>query len=304
MNENLDGLKTRGSYILHQKTGIVREKTFIIIGVARSGTSMVASSLYTFGVFLGNRNNRAVYEDAELAEAIEQGAKREAIRLIEARNHTHDVWGIKRPAIFKFLPAYLKYLRNPHFIVTFRDPAAIAERNMRSMYLDYATCLKNAADDAQQLIRFLTKHRFPTLVISYEKAMMNPKDYLNDLAAFCDLDISDEQYQAAHTLIESGPASYLDHARLKYQGEIEQISESSVTGWVVALNNPEPVLVRVMAKDQILAKGVASGFRPEYQDKGKQKGYCGFHLKFKKKDLPDDIKIIVGPGTYELESSS
>ena len=41
------------------------EATLVIVGLTRSGTSMMSSLMHAFGVFMGDRIDNAVFEDVE-----------------------------------------------------------------------------------------------------------------------------------------------------------------------------------------------------------------------------------------------
>ena len=105
-------------------------RTLIVVGVARSGTSMVAGVLEKLGVFMGTRRDQIVFEDTELAAMLEAQPPIENARdWLRARDSVHQVWGWKRPDAFKYLSSYLPAFRNPCLIVTFRDLLAISMRN-------------------------------------------------------------------------------------------------------------------------------------------------------------------------------
>jgi hypothetical protein len=71
-----DGLINKG-VIINRPVGIDRPgglavrggRTFIVTGLHRSGTSLVASVLQQAGVFMGRQINDAVFEDEEMARS-------------------------------------------------------------------------------------------------------------------------------------------------------------------------------------------------------------------------------------------
>ena len=56
------------------------ERTFIVIGLARGGTTMVARLLDAFGVHMGDEADNPVVEDRRIAAAIEDGGATPGIR--------------------------------------------------------------------------------------------------------------------------------------------------------------------------------------------------------------------------------
>ncbi|MDH4317299.1 MAG: hypothetical protein OEV64_02825, partial [Desulfobulbaceae bacterium] len=61
----LDGLKNTGYFVLNdrQKAQGDTPATFVVFGVPRSGTSVIAGVLHHLGVFMGEEAHPPVYED-------------------------------------------------------------------------------------------------------------------------------------------------------------------------------------------------------------------------------------------------
>src|SRR3954464_9324468 len=98
------------------------EKTLIVSGVGRGGTSLVASVLFHAGVFLGQHLAEAVYEDQEFLLALNGHNRDLLLRLITHRSAAHRTWGFKVPGIHVGLEYRdLSLFRNPHLILVFRD---------------------------------------------------------------------------------------------------------------------------------------------------------------------------------------
>ncbi|KSW10770.1 hypothetical protein CF15_08305 [Pyrodictium occultum] len=131
-------------------------KTIIVLGMGRSGTSMVAGILHILGVNMGERllgahwsNPLGHFEDLDFVELNEEILRaaggswdnppaREAILavaprfydrirpLAEEERRRHEVWGWKDPRTSLTVELYLPHLENPYFIVCHRDWEAIA----------------------------------------------------------------------------------------------------------------------------------------------------------------------------------
>ncbi len=78
------------------------EKTFVICGVQRGGTSMVAGTMRALGVDMGPAGIN--HEDA----AINEMHLDDMSNYIETRNHDAPVWGFKLPHAALNLPIYLR----------------------------------------------------------------------------------------------------------------------------------------------------------------------------------------------------
>src|SRR5215469_16617315 len=122
---SLDSLANKG--IITNLDSEEPGRTFIVTGLERSGTSLVASLLQEIGVFMGAEINDAVYQDEEISRLQSKPDMRQLRRIILSRNAKHKVWGFKLPMLWKLLSAeQISIFDRPRLIVTFRDPVAIA----------------------------------------------------------------------------------------------------------------------------------------------------------------------------------
>lgn len=167
------------------------------------------------GVFMGHSIDRAVFEDVDIANALESGETAKLKTLIENRNRSYRLWGFKRPAAFKIMDSYVHLFRNPCFIITYRDPLAIAKRNEISMGVKFAGALLEASNQLSALTQFALKLRQPTMLISYEKALLDPMGFVNNLAEFCAVEADAGLIETAANTVENGPELYLRESRIK-----------------------------------------------------------------------------------------
>ena len=144
-----------------------RKRTIVVTGVARSGTSLVASVLRAAGLHMGDRVYDVVHEDAEMLEIVRSRDTKLLRALIQQRNTKHPVWGFKVPN----LHAYMRYdelnlFRKPHLIVIFRDPVAVAMRNALSEHTGQLHGLIAATGALQAMARFADHTACPLLLLS------------------------------------------------------------------------------------------------------------------------------------------
>ncbi len=212
--------------------------TYIIVGLPRSGTSMIAGSLERLGIFTGEKSNQVVFEDILLSNAIERGSAAEARDIIQRYNDDYDRWLWKRPAAWTMLRKVLPLFRNPRLIVPFRDVLAIALRNYVSVQSDVDRVLAQHTREYADLVAVLDTVRHPILMVSYEKALADPERYLDTLIEFCGLSPGPESYDAALNFIEPEPQLYRERARLKYVGEVAPLEGRSLRGWAGIAGRP------------------------------------------------------------------
>jgi len=126
----------------------------IVNGMHRSGTSMVTNILQTLGVYIGDELLLAHpsqpyghFEDVDFYELnmdilreaggswrnppterriLAQSEKFSERIIATIEKHRKKLWGWKDPRTCLTIPLYLPYLKDPRFILVYRDPIAIA----------------------------------------------------------------------------------------------------------------------------------------------------------------------------------
>lgn len=302
------GLKSDGAHFRNWEPAEHRgaPATIIVVGVPRSGTSMVATCLQELGVPLGSAD-RAVREDLSIAQALESGDRPTLAERIAERDAQHTVWGFKRPTAFRVLADYLDMFRNPRLVVTYRDPLAIAARNQLSMQVPLLKGLRQASRALVGLTRFVEEQSVPVMLVSYEKAMQSPDLFVNQLDEFCGSIASPEVRERAAASMENGPSVYLQSTRIDaagHQGRFDRLESGVVDGWAWRIGQDSPVAVVVKRGDTVLARVVADGFREDLKAAKKYDGNCAFRVDLGDPSLTkDDISVEIEGTTFVLAKS-
>ena len=209
------------------------ERTFIAIGLARGGTTMVARLLDAFGVHMGDEADNPVVEDRRIAAAIEDGGDAAVRAVVADYDANHAVWGFKRPNVFRSLdPQYLPF-RNPHFVVVVRDPLAIANRNRISMFKDPLVDMADSVELMADLVRFVESQRaHPMFLLSFDKSLMNVRSLVGDMAEFVGVELTQPLRRKALKSIEVDNNNYLELSRAdSFMGRITDATDGTVTGF-------------------------------------------------------------------------
>lgn len=176
------------------------QKTVIVLGVSRGGTSMAAGLLSLLGVAMGKTLSAGSHEDPAFHNH-DVAALR---KLITERNAEHDLWGWKYPHTLDYLGKIHGQLRNPHFVVIYRDAMSVAQAFQRADGTDLKVALKDAQRRYDKLTRFCLDCDDPLLTISYEKAINNPNALLRELSRFCGTSMSLDLKARCLQFIEPG----------------------------------------------------------------------------------------------------
>lgn len=184
----------------------------IVLGMHRSGTSLLTGSLEAAGLHLGEVNHAAPFNQkgnkenepirdfhddllARHEAAWNRPPKRQipwkrldeqrALRLVEPHMRSSHPWGFKDPRTLWMVEGWMRVLSAPRIIGVFRHPALVARSLVArigelSIGTDAALrlwCAYNA-----ELLRLHRKYRFPLLHFSSDGSFQ--RDFVTPLTAF------------------------------------------------------------------------------------------------------------------------
>jgi len=168
-------------------------RCILVLGVGRSGTSIIAGMLSKLGVSMGasfvpaNRNNPfGTFEDREwfnYTRDVLRGAEPEYGPLIEARNGS-ALWGVKDPALARVAQYVIPHLDDVRVVLATRPRdecvLSFARAYGRTMYESVGWW----TGANEQLQARLAEYTGPLLTIEYDKLLADPGDIAGQLAAF------------------------------------------------------------------------------------------------------------------------
>jgi hypothetical protein len=281
-------------------------KTFIVTGLYRSGTSLVASILRQVGIFMGSEINDIFHEDVALARVVE-GRDRDGLqRLISERNAVYGTWGFKLPMLCAFLDHDdMALFNDPHVIVPFRDPVATSVRTALSDYQAPMQALRKVAGDMAAMMAFVDRLGCPKLLLSYEKSLVFPGDFVDAITQFCGLPQSDMLHERLTRLVEPNRERYIAGSRRHYQGIIDGVIGGNLYGWCCLAGVADPVALDLFVDERPVLGFVADAFRQDLRDAGYGEGKHGFYLDIGKLGLRPHsvIRIRVTEREIELDNS-
>jgi hypothetical protein len=276
-------------------------RTFIVTGQQRSGTSLVASVLRRVGIFMGTAINDNVHEDEALAKLLLARDREQFRRAIHERDAAYGTWGFKLPMLCDVLaPADFALFTNPHIIVPFRDPVSVAVRQTLSDYRQPMPALRGAVDALAAMVAFVDQLDCPTLLLSYEKSLVFPADFIDAIVGFCDLPRGDAMRAELIALIEPNRKAYIDGVRRQYTGIIERRSGSHLLGWSHLTGSADPVALELSADGQPVLAFQADLFRPDLLEAGYGTGHHGFELDLRGLNLRPDSIIRIQVATHGI----
>ncbi|MBO9476741.1 sulfotransferase [Shimia sp. R11_0] len=160
-----------------------KQRTLMIYGVNRGGTTAVAGGIRRMGVFLGD-DMEGNLEDK--CFRFKHGL--DAIRATVAqRNADYDVWGWKHPHPHQYIDEILPELRNPRLILVTRDMTA---NTLGVSSWDQEALGKGVGlymGQTRKNVDLMWNAKCPVMLVSYEKLVLKPEAVLKELAHFCGL---------------------------------------------------------------------------------------------------------------------
>jgi hypothetical protein len=281
-------------------------RTFIISGIGRGGTTLVAEILREAGMHLGDHVADLVAEDLQILGILRSKDDPGLDRLIARRNEQHLDWGFKLPNIHAFLRyADLARFRNPHLILIFRDPQAIAVRGELAEYFDPSVALRDAAAALGALAEFVNHATCPCLLLSYEKALMFPESFVDALTDFCSLPVDVPLRQRLLDRVRPNADAYVNGARRRYVGAVDHLVGNILSGWCCELGELSPVDLDILVDNGKVRTLRADRFRADLLTAGYGNGNHGFAADVTGLNLQKDssLSVRVSGRTFELDNS-
>lgn len=182
------------------------QRTYVTFGLERGGTSPIAGIQRALGLYLGpipqGNNEDPNFHNKTLRRMRET---------IERRDEQHDVWGFKYPSAVSYLPTLIKSLRNPFFVVIFRDPVATAMSRARwdgeMLRRGPRMALHEASVNSNANLSFALAANRPTLLISTERVDGRQPAVIDEVAEFLGQPAPDEDLRG-RLLEYLAPGSY------------------------------------------------------------------------------------------------
>lgn len=161
---------------------------------------MVSGLLRILGINMGDNIDEKNHEDLDLQHRHPLHLR----DLVAEKNEKHNIWGWKDPMLIDVIhdAIHLVPLRNPQFIVVFRDVVATTEALMREEYWQWRYAFTHVADQTDKLVNFALE--YDTHNISYEKALSDPAKFVEGFCTYHSIEIDDETRQRAVKFISPG----------------------------------------------------------------------------------------------------
>ena len=194
----LPGIKSYKTIILHKPNRFfdMRDRaTTVVCGSQRGNTSAVAYALYNMGFFLGEQIGSRNYEDIDILNLLPDPALKakfdeaEFSDMVAARNEKYERWGFKIPHASGYIPELAKILRDPVFVICFRNPAGVMRSiiNRETSRFRIEAMLRVAARPLEAA-RAVNVTSAPALLIDTDAVIRNPEVFVQEISELFQLE--------------------------------------------------------------------------------------------------------------------
>lgn len=193
-------------------------ETIIVLGNARSGTSLTAGILSRLGVSMNQveesnpGNPKGAYEDPffllltrAIKNSIDAGRTRDELQFMydaaikKAVSDRHaPAWGWKSCLTHYMLDLFLPHVVNPHLVFVFRNPYTCARswqihmRDWCGLAVSMPEAMKEVANGIQVLCNCAAEFCFmPSAFVTYEEIKASANSEAERLASFLGVEIND-----------------------------------------------------------------------------------------------------------------
>lgn len=298
-----------GVLSFHTQNEKLKEKTIVITGPSRSGTTMLAQIIQSLGIPLGDTVDINLFEDVEIRDATRSGDMVAMNTLIADKNRKNAVWGWKLPSSLEYLSSFSSHLRNPFIIFTFRDPVATSVRNQiyEKEINDLITTMEDALNYMKLATQWIRNNKFPCICVSYEKALLNPESLVDAVIQFLHLEPNKPQRFEAIEQIQLGNMRYLFSELWKsHQGFIDSGNEKVLYGWAHNTESNEPAELEIRVNLKRIAIFKANHYRADIHQSGISDGNSAFQFDvepYLQKGILNRVEVVFTDTEYPLRGS-
>ncbi|MFZ2989691.1 hypothetical protein [Ideonella sp.] len=259
--------------------------TALVIGQARSGTSLVVRLLQGMGLHCGDQPDPVTLEDQRLTQALAKRSGRwpgvQAIAQDYDRQHAR--WVYKHPGNNLGVLTHTALFREPRIVFIARDPVAVSTRGV---------LLKNGKDFPSLFYRSLwlnfrraravVASKRPALFLSYEKLLTQPRPTIETLGRFVGLAPDRDALDKLTALVLPSEPGYKAKwtAEATLRGYVDRADRRQVLGWISAGTESPLRYAALFINDEFVTTAPAQLMRKDVlRAQAHPTGQCGFRFQ-------------------------
>lgn len=198
------------------------QKTVIVLGCSRGGTSAIAGLCRELGVSFGDEVHPIKHEWSPIVYSndgtVDQAA---SLRNIESMNAKNDVWGWKSPKDMFALDQITSVVKNPHVIIIFRNMADVIASSAHHEALPLEAQAEHIGDIHRFLGHIVTFGTDPIAIISYERMIADTASTVDALTGWLGIKPTTRQIKAAKSFCRADNRIYKPLMSDAHDGKID-----------------------------------------------------------------------------------
>jgi hypothetical protein len=200
-------VKNRPIYTLNCEGRLPKQKTVIVFGLGRGGTSAVAGVLRELGVVLPNAHPLKHEWSPVCCHGNGEVDLVSTLSNLHRFDNMHDVWGWKSPKDVFVLNQIESYIRNPVIVVVFRNLLESCLSGAKHDEFHWEICAEEHAAVQTQLARLVMYSPHPIAALSYETLIQDPAPVIAEFSDWLGVGLTEETMAAARAFVSS-PGGY------------------------------------------------------------------------------------------------
>lgn len=166
------------------------QRTIVVYGVSRGGTSLAAGVCKGLGIPMNRRDEQ---KDPNHEDPAFKFSEPDRLReKIHQRDANADVWGFKWPDAILNKDLLDQLLRSPHYIFVYRNIAAVADSVVEKGRGHAPGAVHRATKYYALMDELLNKTNRPVLLVNYESAIEAPDETVNQIAEFVGVPVTEK----------------------------------------------------------------------------------------------------------------
>lgn len=226
----IDSAYYKVDYTKHlTRTRMVIVKTVIVLGMARTGTSLITGILHYLGVKMcaedeaketDEFNRRGYFQNTDFKQLnglfypdwkreppsimktkLLASLRKQRLKCLFEKHQTAEIWGFKDAKTSFIIEAIYPYLKNPYFIISLRPAWAVASSFYKRNGISDKISRKRWEQSYIRIFKFLSKNNDPFIVMEYYDIIEKPNDNIRRLIDFLRIKPNEEEITRALSFI-------------------------------------------------------------------------------------------------------
>lgn len=194
--------------IVNPSCNSTAEKTVVVFGCGRGGTSALSGCLRNLGVAMAEERVHPLKHEWSPVEYVNNNVDRRSTKLnIDFMDARYPVWGWKAPKDLFALSQYVTQLRNPHIIIVFRNVLDVCRSSELREGVPAIITLLDACSVYSALADIAASTEFPLAMVSYESLVKHADAVAKNLNEWLALNASPQALLNAASFV-SGEGGY------------------------------------------------------------------------------------------------